>query len=636
MWEVDRAFRVVGSNRKAREIYGEGIEGCLCYQIAAHVETVCNHCPAQQVFEGRESGRSERKRTLADGQTIYIDHIATPIRDQNGVVTGALVLIIDITRKKEQEQELIAHRDTMEQLVIARTRELAQSHDRYRQLYEESKQGQALYLSLLNAAADAILICDLHDQVLFINPSFTHTFGWSLEEVKGQLQPFAAAMETGQTTEAFLRLKRTGQPISHLLCRRPTKAGAWLDVSISAARYSTAANEPAGILCSFRDLTEAKALEQQLYRAQKFEALGTMASGIAHDFNNLLMGIQGNASLMLLDLPLGRMDGKKLKHIEKHVKQGESLTRQLLSLARREIRFEVQSVDINELLVSCASLFGRTKKDIVIHSTLQHKVWPVEADPGQIEQVLLNLFVNAAHAMPLGGTLMLRTENVSAEPNNPGRDDRPGRHVRITIADTGHGINPEILDRIFDPFFSTKEKEGGTGLGLASALSIMTNHGGSISANNCKAGGAQFTLLLPATAKEINSIPQLGEDLPTGSETILLVDDEELVLNLTKELLERLGYSVLPASSGSEALRIYQELNGAIDLAILDVVMPGMNGADLFRRLREQNRLLKIMLSTGHGLAGPAAEALALGCNGYIQKPFTLQEIAKRIRTLLP
>ena len=636
MWEIDRNYRVVGSNRKAREIYGEAVEGCLCHQIAARSDTVCPQCPARQVFDGYESGRSERKRMLADGRTMYIDHIATPIRDNNGRVTGALVLIIDITAKKEQEQELITHRNTMEQMVIERTRELAQSHGRYRQLYEESRQGQALYRSLLNAAADAIMICDLHDRVLFVNPSFTRTFGWPIEEIKGQLQPFAAAMLTDQTATAFARLKQTGQPVSHLLCRRQTKAGPLLDVSISAARFSNPANEPAGIISSFRDLTEAKALELQLHRAQKFEALGTMASGIAHDFNNLLMGIQGNASLMLLDLPRGRIDSEKLKHIEKHVKQGESLTRQLLSLARREIRYEVQTVSINELLASCASLFGRTKKDIAIHSTLQHDAWPIEADPGQIEQVLLNLFVNAAHAMPLGGTLMLRTENVVAKADNDLHDARPSQYVRITVTDTGHGISPDILDKIFDPFFSTKEKEGGTGLGLASAQSIMTSHGGMIRAANSRAGGAQFTLLFPATAKEVVSSPPLDETLPTGSETILLVDDEELVLNLTKELLERLGYSVLPASSGSEALRIYQEQHGAIDLAILDVVMPGMNGADLYRRLRERDRVLKIMLSTGHGLAGPAAEALALGCNGYIQKPFSLQDIAKKIRTLLP
>ena len=194
MWEIDRNYRVVGSNRKAREIYGEAVEGCLCHQIAARSETVCPQCPARQVFDGYESGRSERKRMLADGRTMYIDHIATPIRDNNGLVTGALVLIIDITAKKEQEQELITHRNTMEQMVIERTRELAQSHGRYRQLYEESRQGQALYRSLLNAAADAIMICDLHDRVLFVNPSFTRTFGWPIEEIKGQLQPFAAAM----------------------------------------------------------------------------------------------------------------------------------------------------------------------------------------------------------------------------------------------------------------------------------------------------------------------------------------------------------------------------------------------------------------------------------------------------------
>ncbi len=551
MWELDRDYTICGCNRKARKLYGEEVLGLRCYQAAAGRDAVCEGCPVEQIYAGADSGRSQRQRTLADGTILHIDHLATPVRDENGSVTGVLVLISDITRQKELEQELITHRANLEQLVTARTRQLEQSHEQYRRLYEESRQGKALYLSLLNAAADAIIIYDLHGMVQFLNPSFTHTFGWRLDELQGKPLPFATNADSAQTAAAFHALLDVGRPISHLLGKRTTREGRTLDVSISAARYNNSNNETAGIICSLRDITEAKSLEMQLQRAQKFESLGTMASGIAHDFNNLLMGIQGNASLMLLDLPRGITDKKKLENIEQYVSQGEKLTRQLLSLVKREVKYELRPIDLNVLLVDCATLFGQTKKEIAIRHDLQQQIWPVEANAGQIEQVLLNLFVNAAHAMPMGGNLFLHTENVAFEQQDEASNQgRPGRFVKVTVTDTGHGIHPSLVDKIFDPFFSTREKEGGTGLGLASAYSIITNHGGFINAANSCDGGAQFSLYLPACDRRITCTPELGDDFPAGTETILLVDDEEPVLHLTRELLEQLGYRIYSASSG--------------------------------------------------------------------------------------
>ncbi len=640
MWELDCDYRVVGFNRKAKEIYGESALGKFCYQAAASVDAVCDNCPALEVFAGQASGRSERSRRRVDGQMIYIDHIATPIKDKGGKITGVLVLIIDITAHKLQEQELIAHRNEFEQKVIKRTRDLAESQERYRQLYEESKKSEALYLSLLNAAADAIAITSFDGLVRYVNPSFTRLFGWSLAELAGHPLPFDMGFETDPVSPEFGLLMDKGQPLAHLLTKRPTRGGTLLDISLSVARYEDHRSKPAGIICSYRDVTEAKVMELQLYRAQKFEALGTMAGGIAHDFNNILMGIQGSASLTLLELQAGghAFNPEKLKNIEKYVKKGGDLTRQLLTLGKgAQGESEIRVINLNALLAGCASLFGQSRRDIVIQSRFQEAIWPVEVDAGQIEQVLLNLFVNAAHAMPGGGDLLLCTENVhldresAALPKCP-----PGRYVRITVTDRGCGIDPQILERIFDPFFTTKGHEQGTGLGLATAYSIVNNHGGVIQAGNAPEGGARFTLLLPASARRVDQEQGTAGDFLMGSETVLLVDDDEMVLRLTREMLQRLGYTILSAASGQEALQVYGEYQGQIELAIIDMVMPRMGGAELVRRLAAIDGGLKVLLCSGYNYSDQGAEGgLEQARSNFIQKPFTLQILSTKIRQLL-
>jgi len=637
MWELDRDYRVVGYNRKAKEIYGEAALGMFCYQAAAGIDGVCEDCPARKVFAGEPNGRSERSRRRVDGELIFIDHIATPIKDKNGAINGVLVLIVDITRHKRQEQELIFHRNDIERKVVERTRELAESQERYRRLYEESKTSEALYLSLLNAAADAIAITTRDGRISYVNPSFTRLFGWTFEELAQQPLPFALGFEADPASPEHAALVAEGQPIVHLLTKRPTRKGTLLDVSLSAARYTDHRGQPAGVILSYRDLTEAKALELQLYRAQKFEALGTMAGGIAHDFNNVLMGIQGNTSLMLLDAEKGRpgANPERLRNIEQYVKQGGDLTRQLLTLAKGN-RSEVKAVDLNLLLTGCASLFGQSRRDIVIDSRLQQEIWPVEVDAGQIEQVLLNLFVNAAHAMPGGGELQLVTENVVLDRHFAALHKRSsGRFVKITVTDTGCGIDPHILDRIFDPFFTTKGQDVGTGLGLATAYSIVNNHGGIIQAGNAPEGGARFVLLFPAFVGRVEQSRQSAEDCLPGAETILLVDDDAMVLHLTREMLLHLGYTVLSALSGEEALQLYTEHRERIDLVMLDLIMPRMGGWEAVQRMTSRDATLKVLLCSGHTFAEGTPDALGRNPHAFLRKPFTLHTLATTLRQLL-
>jgi len=384
-----------------------------------------------------------------------------------------------------------------------------------------------------------------------------------------------------------------------------------------------------------RDITEKKKLEAQFFQAQKMEAVGTLAGGIAHDFNNLLMGIQGHTSLMLLDMDSSHPHYKMLKSTEEQVKSGADLTWQLLSFARGG-KYEVKPTDLNAIIKKTSTLFGRTKKEISIQRSPQQDLWPVEVDRGQIEQVLLNLYVNAWQAMPNGGTLSLETKNVML-----GEDYvkpfyvRPGNYAKISVTDTGVGMDHKTQQRIFDPFFTTKEMGRGTGLGLATVYGIIKSHGGVINVYSEKGHGATFNIYLPASEKKVEKEKRPQENLLQGKETILLVDDEEVVINVNRMVLERLGYKVFMAKSGQEAIEIYQNNKDGIDLVILDMIMPGMEGGKTFDFLKSINPDLKVILSSGYSINEEVARIIERGCQAFIQKPFSMGDLSQKIREVL-
>ncbi len=639
MWQLDLDYRVVGYNQKAKAIYGEKALGDFCYHAAARRDEICETCPAKKVYDGKASGRSEHKRTDVTGKEIYIDHIATPIKDARGNTTGSLVLIIDITRLKTQEKELRAHRSNLEKMVAERTRELEESEARYRELYEQASRSEKLYRSLLNSSADAIVIYDLEGEVQYLSPSFTEIFGWKLDELKGRQIPFVPESEKQSSITEIRRLLKTGEPSRNFQTKRLTRDGRLLDIYISASKYDDNHGMPIGILVILKDVTDAKAMELQLYRAQKIEALGTLAGGIAHDFNNLLMGIQGNASLLLLDCKehdKGAAPRERLKSIEKYVQRGEYLTKQLLGLSKGG-KYEVKPIDINELIHGCSGMFGETRKEITINRYFQEDIWPVEVDKGQLEQVLLNLFVNAAQAMPGGGNLFIETRNIVFDQQAISSYSLlPGNYVKITVKDTGAGIADSVKDKIFDPFFTTKSKERGTGLGLASAYGIISNHAGFIDVKSQEGQGTIFTICLPASDKKaVASEKQSAPGFHKGDETILLVDDEAMVADIGKQLLEKLGYTVKTANSGRAALGLFGREKDTIDLVILDMIMPGLSGSETFDRIRALNPKVKTLLSSGYSLNGQATDILQRGCSGFIQKPFNINELSHKIRDIL-
>jgi CheY-like chemotaxis protein len=283
-------------------------------------------------------------------------------------------------------------------------------------------------------------------------------------------------------------------------------------------------------------------------------------------------------------------------------------------------------------------MFSRTNKDITIHRKFATDLWTVEVDQIQIDQVLLNIYVNAWQAMPGGGRLFIQTANVLLDHNavRP-HGCRPGPFVKISVTDSGVGMDEKTQKRIFDPFFTTREKERGTGLGLASAYGIVKNHDGIITVDSQKDQGTTFNIFLPASdktvAKPAGSAPE--PELPRGSETVLLVDDEDYVRDVGRQILERLGYTVVTAAEGDGAVRRYEKDPGRFDLVILDLKMPGLDGGAVFDRLRQIDPQVKVILSSGYSITGQAMEIIRRGCNGFIQKPFSMNRLSQKIRELL-
>ncbi|MDY6953321.1 MAG: response regulator, partial [Thermodesulfobacteriota bacterium] len=380
---------------------------------------------------------------------------------------------------------------------------------------------------------------------------------------------------------------------------------------------------------------ERKKLGAQLQQAQKMEAVGTLAGGIAHDFNNLLMGIQGRVSLMLMDMDSDHPHFIHVGGIEDAVKKGADLTKQLLGFARGG-KYEVRPTDPNDLVERSSEILGRAKKEIRIHKKYEKNIWTVEVDRGQIEQVLVNLYVNAWQAMPGGGDLYLETKNAYlSQKYTEAFNAKSGNYVQISATDSGVGMDEETRQRVFEPFFTTKEVGGGTGLGLASAYGIIKNHGGIIDVYSQPGQGATFNIYLPASEKAVAKDKEPLADVLGGTETILLVDDEEMIVDVGQEMLTALGYHVIVAPNGRQAVALYEENKDKIDMVILDLVMPDMGGGEVYHRLKEMNPKVKVLLSSGYSIDGQANEILERGCDGFIQKPFDIREVSEKLRDIL-
>ena len=499
------------------------------------------------------------------------------------------------------------------------------------------------YRTILESIEEGYFETDLKGNLTFSNDPFCKILGYPRNQLLGMN---TREYTTPDTVEKISRIseqvKQTGKPEDVTDYNVIRKDGSKAVLELSLSLLTNADGKPVGFRGMLRDVTkrketevEKRLLETQLQQAQKMESIGTLAGGIAHDFNNILMGIQGNATLMLLKIESEHPSYEKVKNIETFVQNGTELTRQLLGFARRG-KYLVKTTDLNEVIQKSSTLFARTKKEIQVHTDLNDEIWAVEVDRGQIEQALLNLYVNAWQAMPEGGDLYLKTRNVKLDSSyvKPFKVE-PGNYLEISVSDTGVGIDKQTRERIFEPFFTTKEMGRGTGLGLASVYGIIKSHGGYIDVDSEKKAGTTFTIYLPASEKEAVRDKAAPAEMLKGSGTILLIDDEKMILDVGCELLEELGYRVLCALSGREALDIFQKNSDKIDLVIMDMIMPGMGGGETFDRLRHINPNIKVLLSSGYSVNGQATKILRRGCNGFIQKPFNLNQLAEKIGNIM-
>jgi two-component system cell cycle sensor histidine kinase/response regulator CckA len=382
--------------------------------------------------------------------------------------------------------------------------------------------------------------------------------------------------------------------------------------------------------------SELLKMEKQLYQTQKLESIGTLAGGVAHDFNNLLTGIIGRVSLSLRHTPEDDPRYRHLKDIQDIVGSAANLTGQLLGFARGG-KYDVTPTDINELIKNQVEMFGRTKKEISIHENYNANRSIVEVDQSQIEQVLLNLFVNAWQAMPRGGDLYVETKRFNASEQYVQLHQlNDNQFIQITVTDTGIGMDSETRKKIFDPFFTTKEMGGGTGLGLASAYGIVKNHGGFINVYSEEGKGTTFTFYLPAATDSTQPAERVSpRAIAQGSETVLVVDDETIVSDVLEPMLQDMGYRVFTAKSGKSAVEIYRKNWQEISLIIVDFIMPGMDGKETFSRLQQINPDVKAIVSSGYSVDGRAREMIESGCTGVLQKPYDMEELSIQIRQVL-
>jgi len=383
------------------------------------------------------------------------------------------------------------------------------------------------------------------------------------------------------------------------------------------------------------DVTEQKKLEEKLQQAKKMEAIGTLAGGVAHDFNNLLMGIQGNISLMLLEAEEDALHFEEIKSIERCVESAAKLTKQLLGFARGG-KYVIKATSLNDLVEKLTEMFQRTHKNIAFHETYQPGLWAVEVDQGQIEQVMLNLYLNACQAILEKGDITVKTENVFLDKNVARLFDlESGKFVKISVIDTGVGMDTQVRQRIFEPFFTPKEVGKGSGMGLASAFGIIKNHNGIIDCHSEKGKGSTFSIYLPISFFSV--LENSGENivLLKGSETILLVDDESIILEVGRQLLKELGYKVFIAKNGKSALKIFSACHDGIDLVILDIVMPEMDGKDVYAKMKQIKSDLHVLLASGYSIDWQARKMIEDGCHDFIQKPFKFHELSGKIRKIL-
>ncbi len=586
-----------------------------------------------QVVESRISEAYEKAKALNQESEVAAQRILTEQRSRlerflmsvNLLFVVAIVisflLVVVLTRQHLLGQREVKAQEERRQAEAA----LTESQERFRELAE--------------LLPETIFEIDTQGILTFVNQNASNHFGYSLEEFESGMNGFLMISEEDRprvmaNAKRVLDGERIG--LNEYIALR--KDGTTFPVVMhSTPKFRD--GKPVGIRGIVIDMTETKKLEAQLRQAHKMEAIGTLAGGIAHDFNNLLQAVQGYAELLLLDKRPGDEGVGELEEIRRAARRGAELTRQLLTFSRK-VESKLEPVDLNQTVENVRRLLERTiPKMIRIELRLVGNLHHVKADALQIEQVLMNLAVNARDAMPEQGTLTIETANITLDDSHRRNQPEvsPGNYVVLTVTDTGHGMDDATREHIFDPFFTTKEVGKGTGLGLAMVYGIVKNHGGHITCESVAGEGTSFRIYLPAMVVPMETPVTAAADTeqPVGVETILLVDDDNALRELGGRILERYGYTVIRAEDGETALRIYREQKDLIGLVILDLIMPGIGGKHCLQELLKMDPLVKVLIASGHSDSTQVERATEIGAKGYVRKPYDVQQLLRVVREIL-
>lgn len=553
----------------------------------------------REVMTTGSSKTSEEELTVAGVKRTLLTTKA-PFRDAQGRVIGVLGISRDITERKQSENKI---------------REQA---------------------ALLDRARDAIVLRDMDDRVLYWNHGAERLYGWTAAEAAGKSVKELVYRDQTAFDAAAKAVTEGGEWKGELQPRN--RAGQVLTIEARWSLVNDEEGRPESILTIDTDVTQRKQLEEQFLRAQRMESIGTLAGGIAHDLNNVLTPI-----LMSLELlRLGEQNERRLSvinTIESSANRGADMVRQVLSFARGVAGRQVE-LQVRHLLREMEKIINETLlKTIRVTCDVPADLWTITGDPTQLHQVLLNLCVNARDAMPNGGLLSLSAENVKVDEQytSLNLDARPGPHVLIRVTDTGCGIPPEVVGRIFEPFFTTKDIGQGTGLGLSTSLAIIKSHHGFVQVRSEPGEGTTFSLFLPARTGPCTEQETAATDaLPRGhGETILLVDDEEAVIAITREMLETFGYRVLTANDGAEAVTTYTARQNEISAVLTDMMMPVMNGASTIQVLLSINPKALVIAASGLNVDRMIAQAKHAGVRHFIPKPYTAETLLTLLHQVL-